>query len=39
MSKRSRGLPPRKDKVVFSKTASKTKAINVANVFRGGVRL
>lgn len=39
MSKRSRGLPARKDKAAFSRTASKTKAINVAAVFRGGVRL
>lgn len=39
MTKRSRGLPPRKDKAAFSRTASKTKLINVQNVFRGGVRL
>lgn len=39
MSKRSRGYSPAKDKRVFSSTAARTKAINVATVYRGGVRL
>lgn len=39
MAKRSKGLPPKKDAKVFSKTAAKTKAINFATVYRGGVRL
>ena len=39
MSKRSRGYPAGKDKRAFSRTASSTKAINVATVYRGGVRL
>lgn len=39
MSKRSRGLSPGGDKRVFSRTAARTKAINVATVYRGGVRL
>lgn len=39
MSKRSHGLPPAKDRAAFSRSASKTKLINVQNVFRGGVRL
>lgn len=39
MSKRSHGYPPAKDKKAFSRTASSTKAINVATVYRGGVRL
>lgn len=39
MSRRSRGLSPGKDKRAFSRTAARTKAINVATVYRGGVRL
>lgn len=39
MSRRSRGLPARKDRAVFSRTANRTKSINFAAVFRGGVRL
>lgn len=31
---------PRKDKKIFSKSAAKTKAINLpARIFRGGIRM
>lgn len=31
---------PRKDRVIFSRTASKTKAINLpTKIFRGGIRM
>lgn len=39
MSKRSRGLSPGRDKRAFSRTAASTKSINIATVYRGGVRL
>lgn len=33
-------MPKRKDKKVFSRTASKSKKINIApKIFRGGIRL
>lgn len=32
-------VPPRKDKKVFSRTAAKSKAVNLGNfTFRGGIR-
>ena len=33
-------MPKRKDKKVFSRTASKSKKVNIApKIFRGGIRL
>lgn len=35
-----RRASPKKDKAIFSRTASKTKAINLpTKVFRGGIRM
>lgn len=35
-----RRASPRKDKKIFSKTAAKTKAINLpTKIFRGGIRM
>lgn len=36
----SKKMPKRKDKKVFSRTASKSKKVNIApKIFRGGIRL
>lgn len=35
-----RKVSPRKDKKIFTRTASKTKAINLpTKIFRGGIRM
>lgn len=36
---RKRRVGGRKDKKIFSKTAARTKSINVVSMARGGVRL